>query len=336
MLPVVRSQDGRIPGGIIQFFKRRARRILPPYYAALILSLVFDELLRRSSAIGLSKATPQLVDANFNAVNIVSHLFLVQNWFPRWIYGINLTHWSVAAEWQIYFLFPFLLLPVWRRWGNREAVCAGLILGVFPFFACPSLAYWACPQYVVLFVMGMAGAAVSFSSKSHLMRLRRSVPWSAAALLPFISFILIARFLSDGLESNGELDVPEAWTIDLLMGLAAISMIIFCTKAVTERDMARPLLMVRVLESPIATGLGVFSYSIYLIHVPVVWRIKNVLNRIDHYNDVNFILMLAIGVPLTLLLCYLFHLAFERRFMTNLSIPKKMNNEVFLSATKAE
>ena len=39
MLPVARSQDGRIPGGVVDFFKRRARRILPPYYAAIVCSL---------------------------------------------------------------------------------------------------------------------------------------------------------------------------------------------------------------------------------------------------------------------------------------------------------
>jgi len=41
MLPIVRSTDGKISGGTFHFFKRRAMRILPPYYAALILSLVW-------------------------------------------------------------------------------------------------------------------------------------------------------------------------------------------------------------------------------------------------------------------------------------------------------
>jgi peptidoglycan/LPS O-acetylase OafA/YrhL len=37
MLPVARG-DGALKGGPLLFFKRRARRILPPYYAALLLS----------------------------------------------------------------------------------------------------------------------------------------------------------------------------------------------------------------------------------------------------------------------------------------------------------
>jgi peptidoglycan/LPS O-acetylase OafA/YrhL len=38
MLPVARSSDGKLRGGVIDYIKRRARRILPPYYAALFFS----------------------------------------------------------------------------------------------------------------------------------------------------------------------------------------------------------------------------------------------------------------------------------------------------------
>ena len=37
MITVARSPDGRLGGGLRDFFARRARRILPPYYAALAL-----------------------------------------------------------------------------------------------------------------------------------------------------------------------------------------------------------------------------------------------------------------------------------------------------------
>ena len=35
MLPVTRDPNGRLPGGFAAYLGRRARRILPPYYAAL-------------------------------------------------------------------------------------------------------------------------------------------------------------------------------------------------------------------------------------------------------------------------------------------------------------
>src|SRR5437660_75394 len=39
MLPVARSADGRLRGGVGSYLRRRAWRILPPYYAALVLAL---------------------------------------------------------------------------------------------------------------------------------------------------------------------------------------------------------------------------------------------------------------------------------------------------------
>src|SRR2546421_359109 len=40
MLPLVGAQ-GQMPGGTAAFFRRRARRILPPYYAAMGIALLF-------------------------------------------------------------------------------------------------------------------------------------------------------------------------------------------------------------------------------------------------------------------------------------------------------
>ena len=40
MLPVARNVDGQLQGSLADYIKRRARRILPPYYASLALALV--------------------------------------------------------------------------------------------------------------------------------------------------------------------------------------------------------------------------------------------------------------------------------------------------------
>src|SRR5437016_5916610 len=45
MLPVARSADGKLRGGAGEYLKRRARRILPPYYAALALTLALAALV---------------------------------------------------------------------------------------------------------------------------------------------------------------------------------------------------------------------------------------------------------------------------------------------------
>ncbi len=42
MLSVIRSQSGYVAGGLLGYIKRRSRRILPPYYAALGFCLLLD------------------------------------------------------------------------------------------------------------------------------------------------------------------------------------------------------------------------------------------------------------------------------------------------------
>lgn len=41
--------------------------------------------------------------------------------------------WSVASQWQIYFVFLFFLLPLWRRFGIAFSTIAGVLLGVFSY-----------------------------------------------------------------------------------------------------------------------------------------------------------------------------------------------------------
>ena len=65
---------------------------------------------------------------------IVSHLLLIHNFNPDWHSKIDYPMWSVATEWQIYFLFPLVLLPVWKRFGAAAAVGAGFLIGLVPLF----------------------------------------------------------------------------------------------------------------------------------------------------------------------------------------------------------
>src|SRR5207248_6339313 len=45
MLPVARSVNRQLPGGVWAYIRRRARRILPPYFAALGVSLLLIVLI---------------------------------------------------------------------------------------------------------------------------------------------------------------------------------------------------------------------------------------------------------------------------------------------------
>ena len=215
-----------------------------------------------------------------------------------------------------------------------------MILGAAPLLLLPPQQnfHWTCPQYIGLFAMGMVGATINFSPKAGDRRLQASLPWGVLSALLFCLFCFIAKFLARGVSPDGQLAVGLPWTMDVLIGMAAASLIVFCTKALTGMggEGRAKAWVLRPLESRWATRLGLFSYSIYLMSLPIEIKIRVVLQRVCHSEDLTVAFMFAVGAPLTLSLCYLFHLAFERRFMRNLSLPQKMKGEVFLSRSEEQ
>jgi peptidoglycan/LPS O-acetylase OafA/YrhL len=61
--------------------------------------------------------------------------------------------------------------------------------------------------------------------------------------------------------------------------------------------------------------LGTFSYSLYLMHVPVLTVVTLVGISLGITSIPAYLFMVAVGIPLALIFTYLFHLIFERPFM---------------------
>jgi peptidoglycan/LPS O-acetylase OafA/YrhL len=173
MLPVVRRGGDRLPRSVGNFIARRAFRILPPYYATIVLSLVLiatvPVLSRGGSGTIWDDSLPGLALAP-----ILAHAFVLHNWFPEWAFQINGPLWSVATEWQIYFFFPWLLLPLWRRFGLVTAFLVAAVVGYVPLAIVTARASAAIPWYLALFALGMGAAAVVHSSRAF-----RGATWRA-------------------------------------------------------------------------------------------------------------------------------------------------------------
>ena len=88
-MPVV-LHGGQLPGGLLDFLRRRAIRILPPYYAVYFLSMVFFLALERGLALyGIApwgKLT-RMIARDWTVPSFVSHLFLVHNLDGKWPAG---------------------------------------------------------------------------------------------------------------------------------------------------------------------------------------------------------------------------------------------------------
>ena len=293
MLPVARSANGQLKGGFKGYIQRRARRIVPTYYAAIVFVLA---LMWMVPAARNSQATRwSLAKDSFRWEALLSHVFLVHNLNPAWLGQIASPMWSVATEWQIYFVFGLLLLPIWQRFGNLAAILGASGLGIAITFAFPSLD-GACFWFIGLFAFGMAAATKI--GKTDAKETRR---WGIAAAA--FAVLLVGLSLKTHLKDI----LIEA---DFLVGGGAACLLIYC--AGKAQHGGSPLL--RVFESKAALWLGMFSYSLYLIHFPILATLHLATNALHWPFAVKYLIELTVGVGLSVASAALFYRFAERPF----------------------
>jgi peptidoglycan/LPS O-acetylase OafA/YrhL len=304
MLPVVRKDPLGLRIALGRFVGRRAKRILPPYFAALAFSIallwLFPVLRRSGTGTIWDDSLPGL-----DSRAIATHLLLIHNWLPRYGYQINGPLWSVASEWQIYFFFPLLLLPLWRRFGMGGALLGALLVGYAPLWWWPAAAYVAIPWYLLLFGFGMAAAAVGFGAGGLEQWLRSRLPWRWLSAGLWLSCVV----LSNGLATLWFNLKP---VVDPLVGLATATALVELTAQVSSGRRGRVLAL---LESRPLVGLGHFSYSLYLTHLPVLAFGYFGLRWLGVSGPAFIACISLLGALVSVALAYGFHLLIERPFM---------------------
>ena len=253
MLPLVRRGDARVE--FAAYLKRRARRILPPYYLAIAFTLALVACIPE-----MRRPMNLFWDASLPALDpgaILSHLFLIHNLFPQWALKIDPPMWSVATEWQIYFFFPLVLLPVYRRFGSAATAIFGYVLGLLIARINGGAFGPACPWYLGLFAIGMASAAASVHARRPRSLRRAAIVIGVIATFAWAALVKLRPWM-----------LPET---DLLAGLAAGALLTWCTIQSTVTGMGRAgVAIMRLLESSPAVFAGTISYSLYLIHQPIM------------------------------------------------------------------
>jgi len=333
MLPIVRSHKGYFSGGLLGFFKRRIRRILPPYFAALLLCVligIFTLWLEQTTALDWNErlnALNGLFSPHFSFHDVLFYVLLIQN-FGLHINKINGPTWTVAVEWQIYFVFAILLIPIWRRLGLWYTVAIAFLLGLtVNYLMGDELSFNVCPWFLGLFALGMAAAEINFSQKPSLMQINNSLPWGMLAAI-FASLALLTEWLRFGLMRG-----LAQWIVHYCVALATACFLIYCTNFLIKDKALPPVL--RQLESRWVVSLGVFSYSLYITHAPVVWLVYQFLQSQNLSPTMMATKWFLIAVPLSLLVAYLFHRAFERPFMSHFSSNLKSRREENASLAKS-
>ncbi len=305
MMPLVQAKTTYLRGGVFQYILRRARRILPVYYGAMVVSLLLIALIP-----GMTRISNTLWDDSlpaFSSVSIFSHLLLIHNFNYFWMHKIDYPMWSVATEWQIYFVFALVLLPVWRRFGLAASVITAMVIGLIPHWVSNGTVDMACFEFVGLFALGMAGAVISFSTEPIQNRIRDQIPWGSLSVV----FLLAAYF--------GKFRARREWIYQVIgnvdLGFAAACLLIFCTKALLDSELKKLPVVVRFLKSKIYVFLGTFSYSLYLIHAPALALVGIGIRQLNLSSTGSAAVLLIAAIPFTLIAAYLFYLVFEKPFL---------------------
>lgn len=304
MLPSVRSSRYWFPKGFRTYIFRRFKRIVPPYWAALTLSLILiylTPLLQSKSGTKWDDKLP------ITQIDIVGHYLLVQNFLGGPI-RINGPMWSVAVEWQIYFIFAALILPTWMLLGKWFGFAAVSVLTLGPSLVLVlnekfgilnsilGISEWvvnlhAHEHYIFLFAAGALAAEISSSETA-----KPRFLWIFAVLALCYVFISPAHAIANLRQT------------ETLVGFSVALLLIWLAKNTSSR-------VARFLSAKPMLVLGNMSYSIYLIHSPLLALGNLLLLPLGLNLGIHAALMMLVVLPLSVCISWLFHLGVERRFM---------------------
>jgi peptidoglycan/LPS O-acetylase OafA/YrhL len=290
-LPTLRVGTTWVARDRRRFAFRRARRILPPYLAALFGSMALVALDRHVRA-----ADP---GPGFTSGNVLSHLGLVHNWSRSWMWAFNGPLWSTALEVQIYVVFALLLLPMWRRFGAAATFGVAIAITVIGLLANAS---YVTPWMVILFVVGMLAAAVGSSPHAA----------SPGAWRVTTSVLVVAVVIATAMRAR----LSNEMVADLVVGAATGAGLIAMSRVSLHGGSVG--LLQRLLSSRPARTLGVVSFSLYLVHFPILAVIAfHWAGRFDPGSAGLFAILCLLGVPAILLVTVAFHMLIERPFQNH-------------------
>lgn len=234
---------------LINFYERRARRILPALFAVITVSLLFAWLCLWPR---------DMKDFSKSVVNVciyLSNRLFNKNtdYFDTSSELIPLLHtWSLSVEEQFYIFFPLILLSVWK-WQKKFILylLLGLALASLTYSQIkidkdPSAAFFLLSSRLWELTIGSLVAWLNFS------KLLTFNGNHTGSLVGFLLILYAIFFFDKG--------IPFPGVYALIPTFGAALIIMFATPNT---------LVGYLLSSKFLVGIGLISYSAYLWHQPI-------------------------------------------------------------------
>jgi len=286
------------------FWKRRVRRLYPPYFAALALYLCY-----------LAYKTPVHV-TSFYLWDVLLHVFMLHNIDLRTTYTINGAFWTLAIEEQLYLAY-FLLLFLRIRFGWTRTL-------LITFSA---RAVWLIIAYVLSASLGVhipvteaaatnwfiwALGALSVEAALGLIKLPRwcyRISMSGVALGCAMALAQLLPLVDQKgwIHDIGWLIMHPAWGVGFFV---LVNYAVAAEQRWREKSTPVPRLI------PSLASVGLMSYSLYLTHSFVLMHWYWFGFTRLHILTISLLIM----TPLSVAFAWVFFRVFERPFMTSTAV----------------
>ena len=296
---------------VLNFFDRRARRILPGLVFIMIASI--PPALVYMQPDDLENFGQSLFATSLFSNNIL--LYLTSGYWDIASEFKPLLHtWSLSVEEQYYVVFPFLMILIWKLKSFWLMFLLFLFLSIISFFyyyfgSFGNESIESRASFLLLFgrawqiLLGAIGALISLKVITKIDTVKKF--YKEFICLLGISLILLSMFHSLIFELN-QIYLP------VLASIGTLLLLVFSNQN---------LIATALLRSKLFVWIGLISYSLYLWHQPIFAFAR--IRSFDEPSFVSMILLILFLIPLATLSFKL------ERFFKN---PKNVNNRIFYSS----